>query len=315
MKYCKGEPIHLAVAFDEKYIVPFYALLSSIFENNRGNIVVIHSIVTGVEDSEQARIARYVESNKAQIHFYSVGSSPVKGLVVPSQFHYTQAAYYRLLFPALVPREVRRLLYIDTDAVVVGDLSELYQLDIGSFPVAAAIDTGTLNRPELGIVEAGHYFNSGVLLIDTGEWRRQQVSEKAVEFALKHPEKIVFVDQDALNAVLQGNWHKLERRFNLMYGNISNFSTRRKIKEQLREVVVVHYTTEHKPWFGLCTNRLRYLYHDYLRLSPKSEHYKKYVDFKISYGYLRKFVLIRLKEIYFNLPALGQIKNLFISKD
>jgi lipopolysaccharide biosynthesis glycosyltransferase len=88
---------------------------------------------------------------------------------------------------------------------------------MNEFPVAAVYDNYVKSQPLLGIFDEGEYFNSGMLLIDVEKWREQNISEKVMEYLLKYPERIKFVDQCGLNAVLNGNWMKLPARFNRIF--------------------------------------------------------------------------------------------------
>lgn len=293
-----NEPIHLAIAFDEKYVTPFYALLTSVFYHNKENRINIHAIATGISDQEKTAIANYVQQHKGEINYYTIDQNFVSRFVLTS--NWTSAVYYRLFFPFLVPDTINRLLYIDTDTLVINSLRAFEKIDLQGFPVAAAYDNWVKVQPLIGIEEEGKYFNSGVLLINVPEWKKQKISEKAFNYLTEYPEKIKFVDQDALNAVLIDNWLKIDNRFNLIYSIIPPYLARRDFKKYLADKIILHFTLE-RPWHMLCQNRFRYLYYKYLKLSPRSK-YPLYADF--SFSKLNKFINIRVREVYFDNPAL-----------
>lgn len=299
-KELKNE-IHLAIAFDQNYLSPFYALLTSIFENNNCINLVIHTIVSGVSDRAKDNIQIYAQENNCTIHFYSVNEDEVSRFVLTSKW--TSAVYYRLFFPLLLPLSVERLLYLDTDTLVLGNLTFLYYADLEGFPVGAVYDNWVKVAPHLDINEAGNYFNSGVLLIDVPKWKEERVSENSFAFLNMYPEKIKFVDQDALNAVLKNNWKKLDNRFNLMYSLIPEATSIAKLKDTLRGVVVLHFTLS-RPWQLLCKNRFRYLYFYYLRKSPYKPS-KIIVDF--SWSKIPDLIKIRITEFYHDAPVLQLI--------
>jgi lipopolysaccharide biosynthesis glycosyltransferase len=138
--------------------------------------------------------------------------------------------------------------------------------------------------------------NAGILLIDTKNWKEQKVTERALQFILDYPDKIQYVDQDALNATLIDEWFKIDKRYNLSYLYVS---LQVPGKELIKDAVIVHYTTSLKPWHCLARNKLRYLYHHYLKLSPRSNE-RKYIDFKWTPGIVRTFIRMRIKEFYFD---------------
>jgi lipopolysaccharide biosynthesis glycosyltransferase len=289
--------IHIASAFDRHYITPFYVLLTSVFANNRKNSITIHSIATGVSKTEKEEIKNFVLKNNAEIFFYDIDEEYVrKNVVVPINNYFTIATYYRLFLPSLLPVDVKKLLYIDTDAIVLDDLKELYTTDIDGLPFGAVSDPYPVIRTDLGLYEEGKYFNAGVLLIDIENWKQQQVMEKAMRFIADHPEKIRFVDQDALNATQKDKWYRLDGKYNMTWLEVSLQVPK---KELVKDKVIIHYTTAHKPWNSLGRNKLRYLYHQYLKMSPRSNE-RKYTDFNWDISLLMTFVKMRIKEFYFD---------------
>ena len=310
------EPLHLAVAFDQNYITPFYVLITSIFQNSQGRPYHIHTIATGISDREKDDITSFVRQQQSVISFYELDSASVAGLVLPKDKYFTAAVYYRLLLPALVPATVEKLLYLDTDIVVIGNLAELYQTDISGYSLGAVAEVNaTRNRPDLGIYEVGTYFNSGVMLINVAEWRQQQVSEKATRFLRDYPEKIVWADQDALNVVLMNNYVKLPGRFNVIPFDIPRLLPKNKYAAFLKDKVVIHYTLkEHKPWDMQSINPFRYLYYKYLKQSPRA-YEKKYRNSRPTAKAIKTFVQVRMKEQLLTIPGVLQIISLLFSID
>lgn len=290
--------IHLAIAFDQNYLSPFYALLMSILEHNRKNKIVVHAIITGVTDKAQQDIRTLIQQHNGDIHFYEIDQQFVSKFVLVSKW--TAAVYYRLFFPFVISPDVKRLLYIDTDVLVVNDLSELYNQNIDPYPVGAVYDNYVKTAPQLGITEDGNYFNSGMLLMDIDKWKEQQISEKAMQFLADYPEKIQFVDQDALNAVLKNNWKKLDWKYNTMYSCIPQDIRKDQLDSFIKDKVVLHFTLQ-RPWNTLCRNRYRDLYHHYLQISP-AENKQKYTDYNSSK--IVPLLKLRALEFYFDHPGI-----------
>ncbi len=290
-----GKTIHIAIAFDQNYVRPFYALLTSILTKNSDNKLQLHLIATGVSDEEKKLIKQYTQSTGNELSFYELNEELVKKLVLINDW--TPAVYYRLFFPFLIPENVDRILYLDADTIVCNDLSELYSIDIGSYPLAAVYDNYVKTQPLLNITLEGEYFNSGVMLLDVKIWREQKVSERAIDYVLKYPDRILFVDQCALNAVLHKNWKKINSKYNLLYSYIPMSIGKTELNEFLKDKVIVHFTLQ-RPWNMLCKNRLRFLYHYYLAQSPIGDTHEKYNDFE--WSKVPEWIKIRLSEFYFD---------------
>jgi len=291
--------IHLAIAFDNNYLNPFYALAASLISAHPGHQLHIHAIATGLEHEEYERISRYLSASGHVITFYKIDESVARSFVLLDKW--TSAVYYRLFFPFLVPSAITRLLYLDSDMIVLKNLSEIYAIDLEGRPVAAVYDNYVKIQPLLNITEEGEYFNSGMLLIDVAQWREVRVSERAMEFLRDHPERIRFVDQCALNAVLYHNWKKVDARYNLLYSYIPEGMSRKQMEKFLENKVIVHFTLQ-RPWQMLCKNPLRGLYFSFLRKAGRT---KSYSDFSVSK--LPAWLRIRAVEFYFNLPFLQRM--------
>jgi lipopolysaccharide biosynthesis glycosyltransferase len=282
--------IHLAIAFDENYARPFHALLASIASN--AGPAHLHVIATGVNEQHLDQIRAYVRRHSMEITFYTIEDTRVGQLITRDTW--TTAVYYRLYFPLLVNHTVRKLLYIDTDTLVLNNLSELYHWPLDGYPVAAVYDNYVKTQPMIGMDTPGEYLNSGVLLIDTQAWRDQKISEKAIDYLLTYPERIRYVDQCALNAVLRHNWLHLDTRYNLLYTYLPEEQSKQQVMKVMNDAVIVHFNLE-RPWHMLCKNRLRVLYRKYLNAYPNGDS-KVISDFTA--GKIPAWLTIRLKEFY-----------------
>ncbi|WP_139924253.1 glycosyltransferase family 8 protein [Hymenobacter sp. DG01] len=295
--------IHIALAFDENYISQFYAVAASVFSNNANNRIEFHAIVSGLDSVCKSNIQNYVEQNNSSICFYSVPRNFGQNFRLDG--NWTAATYYRLLFPSLLPKEIERYIYIDSDTIVVGDLSKLALVDVSGHVLAAVRDRLIPVRADLEIYDPYSYFNAGVLYINRVLWEEYKITSRAIDFLVSSPEKVLYADQDALNYILKGNWIRLDIKFNLMYADIPENLPKSEFKQFLEDKIIIHFT-QHRPWNLLCENRFRYLYHEYLRKTPgilESSKNKYNKDFKLPI--LKKLAYIRMREMYFDYPLLG----------
>jgi len=164
------------------------------------------------------------------------------------QLNSSCAAYYRLF--AAQAMDVERFLYVDADTLCDVDVSELQSLDMGNAPagwvpeapLARAVDRTVAQQ--LGNSETEPYFNSGVILVNVAEWRRQRVTEKAMNYIAAH--RPVFHDQSALNVILHGSAIQLDERFNCVANMRRNWSL---LKQPFGRIGrLVHFVDYPKPW-------------------------------------------------------------------
>ncbi len=116
--------------------------------------------------------------------------------------YFTDFTFGKLLLSDIV--EESKVLYLDTDAIAVKDISDIWNYDISDYYIAGVKDWGVEERgniEELGI--NGKYINAGVVLFNLDKMRRDNIEEKCFELINKI--ELIFLDQDALNYVCTDN--------------------------------------------------------------------------------------------------------------
>ena len=187
----------------------------------------------------------------------------------------TSATLMKLLLAGHLAGRCDKILYLDTDLTIHGDVSSLFALDTGDFPLAAVpsgqvwVDEELRRKAEahfgaLGMTAPYHYFNTGVVLIDVAKWLREDLGNRALDFIRQHPELCVLPDEDALNAILDGRFAELSPIWNAR-ATSSGLPTVQEIAP-----VIVHYSGPDKPW-------RRYGYRK--RLFPDRTAYRLYQAF------------------------------------
>ena len=98
------------------------------------------------------------------------------------------------------------------------------------------------SRRSLGLALDTPYFNAGLMAIDRAAWRAEQLTERVTKALRDDPERYPFMEQDALNAALKGNFMALSPRFNFM-GDFFLLDLERRL-----EPIVLHFVNAPKPW-------------------------------------------------------------------
>jgi lipopolysaccharide biosynthesis glycosyltransferase len=171
------------------------------------------------------------------------------------------AAYLRFAIPRLI--DEGRAIYLDGDVLVRRDLTELWRHDLQGLSTGAcrAGSTPFLGSPgavegwrELGLDPTAPALNSGVLLMDLDDWRRQRLAERAFELAMKRGTQFRLADQAVLNVVLNGAWVPLHPRWNATSGvfqddkGLCAVEDPLRIQEAAEDPAIVHFTGSRKPW-------------------------------------------------------------------
>lgn len=122
----------------------------------------------------------------------------------------------RLFFTEYIDNDVDKLLYLDSDTLVVESLNELFAMDMDKNCVGVILDAlaGPYKRC-LGYGEDEPYFNSGVLLIDVKQWNRCNCTKTLFQMLEDRNNIHANPDQDYLNQLLHDKIKILSPKYNL----------------------------------------------------------------------------------------------------
>ena len=185
-------------------------------------------IILGEELSALERASVTMLANgraNVSVRFLDASMLPVDTAAYPAHPHLSKMTYFRLFAPVLFP-DYNRMVYLDSDLVVLADIAELCATDLGDcwlgacldFPVMrmTALDAGLRQyfADSFDLADFSRYFNGGVLLLNLAELRRHRVEEQCRRLAAKSG-LLRFCDQDLLNAVCRGRVCYLDSAWNV----------------------------------------------------------------------------------------------------
>lgn len=223
--------INVVVATDSLYAMPTSVSLSSLVRHTPGRLS-IYIVDCGLSALDKQRIRESVpDLARVTINFIEAGAESRSKAWGPT--------WVKLDLPQLLP--VERVLYLDGDTLVRGDVTELWRIDLGDTVIGAAVDVGYPMGHEG--VERGEYFNSGVLLIDLFKLRMNLAGLNKVCERFKGAK---LGDQDTLNEHLRGSWKRLSLRWNAQgLGTYAKFyAPDRHLAsvDEMNDPVIVHFT-------------------------------------------------------------------------
>ncbi len=204
--------IDLVTGCDGDFARHLAAMLLSLTETNPQHDFAV-SVLWNGSASDRLKFERVLQGTPFSYSLIDISADDtLAGLTVSADMlHVTKMTYARLLVGALLPPKIDRVLYLDGDIIVRGDIGPLWTTDLGGKTAGAVIDLPHYARKStLGLPPDAPYFNAGVLLIDLERWRRLKIGERAAEFARDHWDRMQWGDQCALNFVLQDDWKVLD---------------------------------------------------------------------------------------------------------
>lgn len=173
--------------------------------------------------------------------------------------------YARMYLADIIPSNVKRVIYLDSDLVVVDDIEKLWEVDMADKVVAAPeychanftqyFTDAFWSDKDLSKTFDGRkpcYFNTGVMVVDADKWRKGQYTERVEEWMLIQKQKRIYQlgSLPPFLLVLAGNIKPVDHRWNQHGLGGDNF------KGKCRglhpgPISLLHWSGKDKPWLRL----------------------------------------------------------------
>jgi lipopolysaccharide biosynthesis glycosyltransferase len=247
-------PLDVTLTFDDYFWAPAYATMRSVCLSTRRRAdLVFHLFHWRLTIEHRADLDAIATEFGATVRHCALETAPAARALLdslPGTRDFPPVVYARLLLDQLLPPEVSRVLYLDSDLYVRAPVEQLLELDFMGKSLAAAPEPGrhhlvagddmrTRNGP---FDPADPYFNSGVLVIDRAAWGRADLPGFLQNLKASGDLARLYHDQDVLNLKFRGDWLRLDPLWNL---------TKPHPALRALDPMIVHYTTGMKPWHPL----------------------------------------------------------------
>jgi len=262
--------MNLLFAIDDNVVQQLMTTLYSIKQNSSVEKYSVY-VIQNPELKRNAEIKSFCE--KLGMHYHPVVINDDQFDDAPTTDRYPKTIYYRLLAYKYLPKNIKKILYLDVDILVINDIKPLYQLDLKNYWYAAASHTNLdvtddINKWRLGNYEAESYYNSGIMLMDLEAIRANVKAEDIFAYIQKMGATLLLPDQDILNGLYGHNIMKIpdeiynyDARMNPLYYAKSNGKW--DIDWVIENTVILHFCGRDKPWRSEYKERFSGLYKHY----------------------------------------------------
>lgn len=246
------EKIAVFLSLDKAYLVPATVTIFSLLKNHPKQPFRIY-LISEENDNEWINpLVNLIREMGSEPVLRPINGQDISKLKV--NLHISHATYYRILAAKLIDES--KVIYLDSDLVINGDIRELWEVDLGDRPVGAVQDLFIQDLHRLSLSKTQGYFNSGVLLMNLDQWRKMNLTDLVFDFAKQNPEIIPYLDQCSLNAVLKGNWLRLDPKWNVQTAMLDKgfkaasplFFSEESLNEAKQNPRIIHFTGVYKPW-------------------------------------------------------------------
>lgn len=241
MQNLSKTPFPIVFAIDKNYISHFATALFSLLVNNKDINLKIYVLTTDDLSNYDNKIRQISNSFNVSLEILVLDDNFFMDFFVSN--HITKATYFRILIPSLINHD--RCLYLDSDLIVLSSIKELIEFDLKDYYVGAVKDIYPAPKLlyKLGFHSKSKYFNAGLLLINIKKWVACNIQPKTINIIKNKDFALTFHDQCALNAVINGKWIELHKKYNFMLQPKSHYKNEKSISP-----LIVHFITNSKPW-------------------------------------------------------------------
>jgi lipopolysaccharide biosynthesis glycosyltransferase len=258
------EQFAVVVCTDEKMLPAACCALLSAFENSRTARPRLMLVGLNLSPLEKTNAIEFFEQRGATLELFE--------FAVPQNFEkpgakWPASTWARCFLDEILPQNLSRVVYLDADTLVLGDINDLFTMDLKANAIAAVHDavmsnpTKLITRQELIGMDIGKpYFNAGMIIFNYPLALELRIMSRVRETALSG-KTLYAQDQDAFNTVLNGAWLSLPQRYNVQ----------RSLLPFVPHRTIAHFTGREKPWRQNRAWTVRFAvprYMNYLKTSP-----------------------------------------------
>ena len=278
-KTAQQESVEIIFITDQKFLLPTCVAIQSLYTNrNRNRSYSIHVVCNQVAKEESNRLLSMADEH-FRIDLQHVTATALHDKFVKEGFPVSITATFKFSLAEMFPT-LKKALYIDGDVIIQSGLEEFYFTDINDVYAGVIPDYHALTFKgdvweRLGI-RLDAYFNSGVMLLNLEQMRRDGITEKLIDYRLHGVN--YYMDQDTLNVVFGDKVRYLNFKYNMTLTNWRN-KTMEELSayyglpqvedkyDYLREADIVHFASSDKPWSYYDTHYAD-VWYSYFLLSP-----------------------------------------------
>lgn len=265
------EPIEIIYCCDNNYIkyciVSIISLLNNIKREQNLNIYILND--GSISDVNKYNIIKNTKNfENCNIKLIEIDKKAFSDLPL-NRDYISITTYFRLKIYDFLPTSIDKILYIDCDTIVTGDITKLWEIDLEGFMLGAADDEGGVSQVRrLGLPDTYRYFNAGVILFNLNKMRELNIYHNFLLTYYKNRHLITLQDQDILNIscvndvkYIDLSWNANSRLY--MFNELEHSYDDILAKNAALNPNIIHFTDRYKPWNNSCKHPLRTIYKFY----------------------------------------------------
>lgn len=244
--------IHIATSIDANFFeLVFPSWLNALAKSNPDESLVLYILTVKLSEKQRCLLRLMVLKMLPNAKVFTIPTSVADfegSYGARKRGHISVATQARLRLPSILPC-VRKLLWIDLDAFVVGPIRKAWDEPTGTCGITARSSIvkymyhNKKYYPSLRTWhdDYGKSFNAGVLIVDLQQLRESQFEEKIVQYWAAD---LGANDQVTFNLACNASHAELDPRINVFQGTSAENTPPRD------EWIIAHFQSSKKPWSG-----------------------------------------------------------------
>lgn len=268
--------MHILVTINKNYIEQLKIMLYSLKCNHQNQSINVYLLHHNLCDEDISDLKKCIEDQYLMIIALKLDYQ-LNDVYITKR--YPCEIYDRLFATLYLPKDLERILYLDPDIIVKGDLNKLYNTDFQDKLFVGASHTNNflnyINKKRLNLKEDVVYLNTGVLLMNLNKLRHIIDPTVITQTIRSNHYRLILPDQDIIT-ILYGNqiievdamtYNLSDRILNIANLLNHNLYTKQWIDDNVK---IIHYCGRNKPWNKYYLGILDDYYHHYLKAYKES---------------------------------------------
>lgn len=318
---------NVCYATDDNYLMHLCSSIVSLLTFSKNpQEVTIHILANNVSISNKKILIDISKEYDSTIIFYDVNDLTKYIPLTLEVNKLSISTYLRLFLAEILPRSIEKILYLDCDVIINGNVWDIWENNIDDYLVGGVVDTMFPKYLiEIGLKQDEPYINAGVLFINLRKWKENNITQQFVDFINKFNGSVPHLDQGVINGVIKKKFI-LNLCYNVQspvfvfkrYHDLINFyGIKNYYKKEVwlfakNNPIIIHYTSSYvgRPWYNFCLHPLKNKYLHFRRLTV----FKDTLLFKSNFSFferVKNYLMLKSQSLFLTIRKVYEKNSCF----
>lgn len=231
-------------------------------------------LADNIQEQNKRKLAEFIRKNGANVTFIPLTSNMLAPFTkISKPGHILSSTFARLIVPEVLAG-YNKIIYLDSDMLVRGDISKLYETDLEDNYLGMVEDVARDYHSARMWNDKKHmYCNAGCLLLNASKLRQDNYMDIIKFNITQNADLFKFSDQDILNYAFNDKILRLDTKWNQHH--IFHFMAKEFIptdKDEYNKAcnnpAIVHYVGSEKVWYNSSNRPYQDEYFKYWKSTP-----------------------------------------------